>query len=153
VTDRQQGFAAVEWLLGLGLILMPVIVIVGSIAPWYQRANMANLMAQEAARVMVLADDWATGEAEARVLAQEIAANHGFGSDDWCGSPAPGCVSISFDAAVPGVIQRATEVTVSVEVPIPGVVVPFVGEVAPFQWAGVHTERVDDYRSIVRNDG
>ena len=40
---EESGFAVPEWLLGIGLILMPVIVMVASIAPWYQRANMATL--------------------------------------------------------------------------------------------------------------
>lgn len=152
MTD-DDGFAVPEWLLGIGLIIMPVIVIVGSIAPWYQRANMASLIAQEAARTMVLADDWSGGEAAARALAAEIAANHGFEEGDWCANPAPGCVSIVFDGTTPGVLQRGTEISVSVEVPIPGVVVPGIGEVAEFQWAQAHTERVDDYRSIVTDPG
>ncbi len=147
-TSDQGGFTTPEWLLGIGLIIMPVIVIVASIAPWYQRANMATLIAQEAARTMVLADDWASGEDEARSLAVEIANNHGFAATDWCGSPAPGCLWINIGGTSPGVIQRGSEVVVQVEVPIPGVVVPGVGEVAQFQWAQSHTERVDDYRSI-----
>ena len=147
--SEQAGFTTPEWLLGIGLIIMPVIVIVASIAPWYQRANMATLIAQEAARTMVLADDWATGEEDARSLAVEIANNHGFVASDWCGSPGPGCLWIGIGGTSPGVIQRGSEVLVQVEVPIPGVVVPGVGDVAEFQWAQSHTERVDDYRSIV----
>jgi hypothetical protein len=73
----EAGFATPEWLLGIGLIIMPVIVIVASIAPWYQRANMATLIAQETARIMVLTDDWDSGEAAARTLALEIAGNPG----------------------------------------------------------------------------
>jgi hypothetical protein len=145
---RQAGFTTPEWLLGIGLIIMPVIVIVASIAPWYQRANMATLIAQETARVMVLADDWDSGEAAARMLAFEIANNHGFTAGDWCASPAPGCLWIGIGGTAPGVIRRGSEVAVQVEVPIPGVVVPGVGEVAQFQWSQSHTERVDDYRSI-----
>ena len=52
--NDEQGFVIPEWLVGITLILMPMIVLVASIAPWYQRANMATLMAQEAARAMVL---------------------------------------------------------------------------------------------------
>ena len=146
---RQAGFTTPEWLLGIGLIIMPVIVIVASIAPWHQRANMATLIAQEAARTMVLATDWESGEIEARDLAVEIAANHGFDSNEWCSSPAPGCLWIGFGGNAPGILQRGTEISVRVEVPIPGVVVPGVAEVARFQWSQSHTERVDDYRSIV----
>jgi hypothetical protein len=149
VDARQSGFAAPEWLLGIGLIIMPVIVIVASIAPWYQRANMATLIAQEAARTMVLADSWEGGEVDARAVAIEIAANHGFAAADWCPSPGPGCLWIGFDGTTPGNLQRGTEISVQVEVPIPGVVVPGVGQVAEFQWTQAHSERVDDYRSIV----
>lgn len=144
----ERGFVVPEWLMGIGLIIMPVIVIVASIAPWYQRANMATLIAQEAARTMVLAESWDEGEADARRVATEIAANHGM-SAEWCPAPAPGCLSITFDGTTPGVLTRATEIAVSVEVPIPGVVVPGIGSVAEFQWTQSHIERVDDYRSIV----
>ncbi len=147
--SNQQGFVVPEWLVGITLILMPMIVLVASIAPWYQRANMATLMAQEAARTMVLADNWETGEADARQIALEIAANHGFATEAWCSAPGPGCVTITFGGTTPGVLQRGTEIAVSVEVPIPGVVVPGFGSVAEFQWAQSHAERVDDYRSIV----
>lgn len=147
----EAGFVIPEWLLGITVIIMPVIVIVSSIAPWYQRANLASLIAQEAARTMVLAEDWEAGEVDARDLAREIAANHGFGAGEWCAGPAPGCLSIVFDGTTPGVLQRGTEISVAVEVPIPGVVVPGIGEVAEFQWTQAHTERVDDYRSIVVN--
>ncbi len=145
---HQAGFTTPEWLLGIGLIIMPVIVIVASIAPWYQRANMATLIAQETARVMVLADDWDSGEAEAHTLAREIAGNHGFTGSDWCASPAPGCLWMAIGGTSPGLIQRGSEISVQIEVPIPGVVVPGVGDVAAFQWSQAHTERVDDYRSI-----
>ncbi|MFC2176945.1 hypothetical protein ACFLRH_00860 [Actinomycetota bacterium] len=145
---REAGFTTPEWLLGIGLIIMPVIVIVASIAPWYQRANMATLIAQETARVMVLADDWESGELEATTLAVEIANNHGFTAGDWCGSPAPGCLWMAIGGTSPGTIRRGTEVAVQVEVPIPGVVVPGVGDIGEFQWSQLHTERVDDYRSI-----
>ena len=146
--EGQGGFVVPEWLLGIGLIIMPVVVIVASIAPWYQRANMATLMAQEAARVMVLADSWEAGESEARSVAAEIASNHGFSGSDWCSSPGAGCVWLGFSGNSVGVLQRGTEVIVQVEVPIPGVVVPGVGQVAEFQWGQAHTERVDDYRSF-----
>ena len=146
---RQAGFTTPEWMLGIGMIIMPVIVIVASIAPWYLRANMATLIAQEAARTMVLADNWESGELNARAVALEIAANHGFSAGDWCPSPAPGCLSINFGGTTPGALHRGTEIVIQVEVPIPGVVVPGVGEVAEFQWSQSHTERVDDYRSIV----
>jgi len=148
VTD-ERGFVVPEWLVGITLILMPMIVLVASIAPWYQRANMATLIAQEAARTMVLADSWEAGEADARQVALEIAANHGLGGELWCASPAPGCVTISFGGTTPGLLQRGTEIDVSVEVPIPGLVVPGFGSVAEFQWTQSHSERVDDYRSIV----
>lgn len=148
-SGNEDGFVIPEWLLGIAVIIMPVIVIVSSIAPWYQRANLATLIAQEAARTMVLADDWDTGEADARNVAREIAANHGLGAGAWCGGPGPGCLSIVFDGTTPGVLQRGTEISISVEVPIPGVVVPGIGEVAEFQWTQTHSERVDDYRSIV----
>jgi hypothetical protein len=142
------GFTTPEWLLGIGLIILPVIVVVASIAPWYQRANMATLIAQETARVMALSDDWESGQAAARTLAHEIAGNHGFDAGDWCAGPGPGCLWMGIGGTSPGAIRRGTEILVQVEVPISGVIVPGVGHIAPFQWTQSHSERVDDYRSI-----
>ena len=141
--DDQQGLAVVEWTLGIGLIVLPVAVLVASLAPWFHQASMARTMAQEAARVLVLADEWPAGTEAAEVMARQIARNHGVDDDQWCGASS-GCVSVRFD----GSLDRADEVIVTVSVPMAGVTVPFIGSALGFQWSTDHAERVDDYRSF-----
>jgi hypothetical protein len=48
----------------------------------------------------------------------------------------------------PGVLGRGTEVTVTVQVPAPAVSIPFLGDFGGVDLTGIHTERVDDYRSF-----
>ncbi len=145
----ERGFTTVEWTLGLGLIVLPLTLLVLTIAPWFERASMARLIANEAARVMVLADDYATGEAEARAVAEEIAANYGFAAGDWCESPGgDGCLWMGLSSTTPGALARSGEVTATVEVPIPATTIWFIAEAPGFQWTTEHVERVDDYRSF-----
>ena len=139
----QRGFAVVEWTIGIGLIVLPVAVLVASLAPWFHRASMARTMAQEAARVLVLADDWETGTEAAATLARQIARNHGVDDARWC-EGGSGCVSVTFD----GDLVRSGEVRAVVSVPMQGITVPFIGSALGFQWSTDHSERVDDYRSF-----
>jgi hypothetical protein len=141
--DDQRGFAVLEWTLGIGLIVLPVAVLVASLAPWFHQASMARTMAQEAARVLVLSDDWEAGTEAATAMARQIARNHGVEDDGWCAGGS-GCVSVAFA----GTLGRADEVTATVSVPMQGITVPFIGSALGFQWSTAHSERVDDYRSF-----
>lgn len=133
----------VEWTIGIGLIVLPVAVMVASLAPWFHQASMARTMAQEAARILVLADDWEVGTEQAAVLARQIAQNHGVDDAGWC-EGGSGCVSVRFE----GDLVRTGEVMVIVSVPMQGITVPFIGSALGFQWSTEHSERVDDYRSF-----
>jgi hypothetical protein len=147
VRRREEGFAAVEWTIGVGLIVLPIAILVASLPPWFERAAMARVMAQEAARAMVRADSWDEGAEAAEELARQISANHGIEPDEWCGLDA-GCMWIGFGGTTPGMIERGTEIEVFVNVPMPGITVPFVGSVGEVGWTTSHVERVDDFRSI-----
>ena len=143
------GFSAVEWTLGIGALVLPIVIGVMSIAPMLDRLTTARVAAQEAARAMVLADDWDGGLAAAESLAAQIVRNHGIPDAEWCaGAPASGCVWLRIGGDSPGVLGRGTEVTVTVQVPAPAVSIPFLGDFGGVDLAGTHTERVDDYRSF-----
>lgn len=145
----EDGFSAVEWALGLGLIILPLVIAVASIAPVLDRLSTARTVAAETARTMVLADDWADGEERAGELARLIAGNHGIGDEEWCaGTPVDGCVSVEITGTTPGALERGEEVYVIVRIPTAAVTVPFIGDFASFMLQGTHTERVDDYRSF-----
>ncbi|MBT8212224.1 MAG: hypothetical protein KJN71_03660 [Acidimicrobiia bacterium] len=148
---RDDGFTAVEWSLGIGLIVLPLLMVVTTLAPWFERGSMGRVMATETARQIVLSDNWADGAARGEAMAAQIAANHGFGSADWnCG---PDCLSmtvLSVDSAgTPALLLgRGYEVTVTVNVPLPAISIPFIGDVLSISWPTSHTERVDDFRSF-----
>jgi hypothetical protein len=145
----ESGFTTVEWAFGLGLIVLPLMIAVMSVAPVLDRQSTARTMAQETARAMVLADDWDTGAVAAIDLARRIARNHGIEEAEWCpGRPEDGCVSVAIDGTTPGFLGRGEEVYVTVRVPVSALAVPFVGEFAGFMLTGTHAERVDDYRSF-----
>jgi hypothetical protein len=145
----EDGFSSVEWALGLGLIILPLVIAVTSVAPVLDRLSTARTLAAETARTMVLADDWEAGEERAFGTARLVAANHGIDEDEWCdGTPLDGCVSVEITGTTPGVLERGGEVFVVVRIPTAAVTVPFIGEFASFMLRGSHTERVDDYRSF-----
>jgi hypothetical protein len=149
VSGREEGFAAVEWTLGIGLLILPLVIAVASIAPMLARLNTARVMAQEAARVLVLADDWDGGTDAAMRLARQIARNRGIRDAEWCtGGRTSDCVSVTITGTTPGALTRGSEVFVDVQIPTPAVAIPFAGEVGSLDLHGTHTERVDDYRSF-----
>jgi hypothetical protein len=149
LTAEESGFAAIEWALGIGLIVLPLMIAVMSIAPVLDRQSTARTIAQEAARTMVLADDWDSGEAAALDLARRIARNHGIDDAEWCpGVPEDGCLSIEIGGTTPGLLARGEEVSITVRMPVAALTVPFIGDFAALTSTGTHAERVDDYRSF-----
>lgn len=143
----EDGFTAVEWSVGLGVIVVPVAILVLTIGTWGERTSMARLIAQETAREVVLADTWDAGITDAQALAREIAANHGMAADSWC--EGDGCLSVEISGLLGDDLIRGNEVQVTVNVPIPAVAIPFI----PEEWTETvytadHGERVDDYRSF-----
>lgn len=144
----QSGFTAVEWAIGLGLIVLPLLIAVMSIAPVLDRLSTARTMAQESARAMALADEWSTGELAAQRLAHQIGRNHGIAESEWCTAGREGCVTVEISGTTTGTLRRGEEISVTVRVPAAAITIPFLGEFAALTLTGSHTERVDDYRSF-----
>lgn len=140
-SSSENGFAAAEWAVALGLIVLPMVMIVGSIAPWLARQTMGREISQEAARSVVLADDWETGGSAAAAVAEAIVANYGLTAEDW------DFVSIRTvpDGAAFG---RGVDVVVEVRVRVPALTIPGVGSVAEVWWHTAHVEHIDDFRSF-----
>jgi hypothetical protein len=149
VIDREEGFAAVEWALGIGLLILPLVIAVTSIAPVLGRLNTARVIATETARAVVLADDWERGTDAAMDLARQIARNRGIPDSEWCtGAAVRDCVAVTITGSVPGSLERGAEVYVDVQIPAAALAIPFGGEMGAIDLHGTHTERVDDYRSL-----
>lgn len=144
MSDRgraEHGFAAAEWVVALGLIILPMIMIVGSVAPWLARQTMAEVMTQEAARTVALADDWTSGVEVAEQTIETIAQNYGLETADW------EIESIRTEPAG-SLLVRGVDVIVEVRVRVPALTVPGIGSVAEVWWPTRHVEHVDDFRSF-----
>lgn len=139
--QADDGFAAAEWAVSLGLIMLPIVMVVGSIAPWVARQTMAREISQEAARRVVLADDLESGRASAERLAEAVVANYGLSDDDF------EFVSIRIEPES-ATLTRGAQVIVEVRVRVPALTIPGIGSIAEVWWNTSHVEHVDDFRSF-----
>jgi hypothetical protein len=141
VSDR--GHAAVEFALGVGLLLLPVAILVLGFGPWSERRVVAEAAAAEAARTAVVSLDVAA----ASIVVEEIGANHGLEPQEvllgWCGStPAP--ASEAVDACT---LARGTIVEAEVRIWAPVVETPW-GAIGGVWVTARHEEPIDLYRSL-----
>ena len=139
VSDK--GFAAAEWVVAIGLMMLPMVMVVGSIAPWIARQTMGREISQEAARSIVLAVDLETGLAAAERLADDILANYELSRDDF------EFVSIRLEPPSAGIFG-GVDVVVEVRVRVPALTIPGFGAIAEVWWNTSHVEHVDDFRSF-----
>jgi len=133
--DPERGGVPIEFALGIGLLVLPVALMVLVFPTWTERQSMARLAAQEAARSVVLSDDFAEGSAAGTALAQQIAANHHL---------AEAIEAVEFS----GTLERGATVRATVRVTIPIPAVPFFGSGGAISWSVHHAEQVDAYRSF-----
>ena len=124
--------------MALGFVVAPLAIAVLSIGPWFERAGVASLAAQEGARAAVLADTWPAAVVAARDTAMTI-------GDARCGL---GCLHVEVASTTPGSLTRASKITVTAETTMPGVSIPMLGSVGSFDYAVGHTEAVETYRSL-----
>jgi Flp pilus assembly protein TadG len=132
--SRERGATPVELALGLMLLVVPVAIVVLSIAPVFEHRNFVRRAAAEAARTMVLSTGDPSAEAWAVIEAQAI----GMGVD-------PANVTVLLCGGAECVVDRGSVVTVEVTV--------LVHELSSFLPIGtitvnaVHSEQVDLFRS------
>ena len=136
LADDRGVSGALDMTLAVGLIMLPIVMLVASIPRWVETRSMAELAAQEAARVVVLSDQLAAGQAAGEAMARQIATNHGIDGSS---------LSVSYA----GVLDWGQEISASVTVPMPLLSIPLIGEFAVTDYTAEHTERVDDYRSFL----
>ena len=123
-----------ELALGLMLLVVPVAIVVLSIAPVFEHRNFTRRAASEAARIMVLT----TGDPVPVALEAIMAQARSMGID-------PGHVSVLFCGGVTCSVDRGTVVTVDVAVEVEqlSAFLP----VGTITVRSVHSEQVDLYRS------
>lgn len=139
IMSEQTGaaYAAVEMILVLGLILLPLLAGIAQIPRWVDAKSTADLAAQEAARTMVLADSTSAGRSAAENVVVAILENRG--------------LDVGYLEAVDvrGDVVRGGTIAVTVTIRVPPVILPGFGPVGgSITFSRSATERVDDYRQI-----
>ena len=118
-----------EVVAAIACLLLPVVVLVGTLPTWMERKHAATIAAREAAAA-VLRDPGV----DAAALADDIAANYGIETDD-------------VDVRVAGSVGAGSVVTVEVDIRMPAIGAgPFAAGPA-WTYTAVQRRRVDDYRS------
>src|SRR5206468_1674389 len=106
--SSQRGMVAVELPLVLCLFLVPVALLVITLPTWPERQTVARAAATQAARTMVLAGTWDTGQAQAAADVRQAAANQGID---------PNAMQLTLS----GDLVRGGQVTAHVTVTMPAV--------------------------------
>lgn len=129
------GFAALEFALGLGALVLPVALLVVSVPVWSETQTTARVAAQQAARAAALAPDHAAAVHAATEAAAAVVANHGRDLR------AP--VRVTTEPGAPQPQVRAT-----VTVPMPAVALPLLADLTAIDWSVSSTQPIDLYRSV-----
>ena len=131
---RDHGFIAVEWVAAVAMLLLPAVVLIGTLPTWAERRHAATIAAREAARDLQL--HWPAGDAaEAELVAKFVAANRGIDASE---------VSVR---VLDGGANPGDQIRVEVRVRMPAIAVPGLAPVGGWTYVAVATLRVDDYRS------
>lgn len=129
----ERGSAPVELALGIGMLVVPIVLVLAALPPLVEHRSVARLAAAEAARLVATGDGSPATEAAARATAEAMVGDRG-ATVSFCGGSCP--------------VVRGATVEVVVTVQAPAVAVPLVGEIGAVRVSASHSERVDDYRSL-----
>lgn len=135
--SSEGGFVATELALGIGVLLLPVVVVVLTIPTWSERQTTARAIAREVARVV--ARDGFCNHVVAHGLAELMAANLGLDRGD---------LQVELDCVPNAQLAPGDEVQVSVTVQMPAVHLPALGSVGAWSWTARHRQPVDLYGSV-----
>jgi hypothetical protein len=128
-----RGFVATELVLAIGLLLLPVVMLVGSLPQWSERQHATIVAAREAARVA--GQEWpADGRADAEAAARDVMATYGIDGTD-----------VTVRVAAPP--DRGEALTATVTVRMPAFAVPLLARAGGWSWTASESVRIDDYRS------
>lgn len=130
----ERGFAPLTMMLGLGLLVIPVLLLVLTVPTWEERTVDARDAAANAARALVTADTWAAGVAAADQAVATEATNDGL---------TPSQIAVSYR----GALTPGATVTATVTVTIPAGAIPGIGAFGTLHYTASSTQHVDSYRS------
>jgi hypothetical protein len=135
--SHESGFVATEFALGVGVLLLPVVVVVLTIPTWSERQTTARAIAREVGRAV--AREGLCNDAVAADLADIMAMNLGLARAD---------LEVGLDCASGAPLAPGDEVQVSVTVQMPAVRLPAIGSVGAWSWTARHRQPVDLYGSL-----
>jgi Flp pilus assembly protein TadG len=131
-SKNERGFAALEFVAGLAILLLPVAVLVTVMPTWSERQEIATVAAREAARTYVVTHDRHAAED----MVTEIAHNYRLAEDQLK-------LTLTGDPTA-----RGGRVEASVNVKVPATAIPVLGANSDaFSFTEHHTEIVDLYRN------
>ena len=131
---RHAGFVAIEWVAAVTLLLLPAVVLGGSLPRWAERRHAATVAAREALRE--LERQWPDVDAaRAELVARYVAADQGVDPSD---------VTVRVEA--PGT-NPGDQLRVEVSVQAPAIAVPGLARAASWTYTASASARIDDYRS------
>jgi hypothetical protein len=130
----EAGFAPLTMALGIGLLIIPVLLLVLTLPGWEERTVDARDAAANAARALATADTWAAGVAAADQTVTEVTTNDGID---------PTTVAVNYS----GALNAGATVTAAVTVTIPAGTVPGIGAFGTMHYTASSTQHVDSYRS------
>lgn len=138
---REDGHAAIELALAVGVLLLPVALVVTGFGPWSERRVEAEAIAAEAARAAVLDLSHEAGHGVVSSMTSTLGIPAGLARVGWCGAapaqePAGACV-----------FERGAVVSIAIELWTPLVGTPW-GSVGGLWVLGEHSEPIDLYRSL-----
>ena len=128
-----RGFASVELLAGVAVLLLPTVLLVVSLPVWSERQFGATVAAQEAVRIVVR--DYPIDQIRAAETFGEITARH------------YGIEAHQIEVVVTADFRRGGIVVARVTVDMPAVQLPGVGAIGRWSWTATATRRIDDYHS------
>jgi hypothetical protein len=134
---RERGFVATEFALGVGVLLLPVVVVVLTIPTWSERQTTARAIAREVARAV--AREGLCDHAVAAGLTDIMTANLALARAD---------VDVGLDCAPGAPLVPGDEVQVNVTVQMPAVRLPAIGSVGAWSWTARHRQPVDQYGGL-----
>ena len=129
---RDSGAIQIEFLFAVGILLFPIAVFVLTIAPVVERRNVAGRAAAEAARAYAVAPSESEALAAASAVVDQIDANYSF----------------DLNLSLVGDFDRGGLVTATVQVMLPAIVFPGVGDAPGVNYSASHQENIDLYRSL-----
>lgn len=132
--DTEGGFVAIELVLGLSLLVLPVALLVLTLPGWSERQVTARVISREIARQT--AREGICDFGRARSVALTMSRNLGVPDPD---------ISVGLSCRDGAALVPGSDVEARVTVMMPAVELPAIGAVDAWSWTARHREPVDVY--------